>query len=55
MGGLSVVGAIEKVMTEWHDGHLNATVDQVTEFLVGLFLMVGAGFGVVAPPRIPSR
>jgi AcrR family transcriptional regulator len=52
MGGLSVVGAIEKVMTEWHDGQLNASVEQVSEFLVGLFLMVGAGLGVVEAPRV---
>jgi AcrR family transcriptional regulator len=52
MGGLSMVGAIEKVMTEWHDGHLSATVDEVTEFLVTLFLLVGAGFGVVSQPRL---
>jgi hypothetical protein len=55
MGGLSVVGAIEKVMTEWHDGQLNATVEQVREFLVGLFLMVGAGFGIVPAPRVGAR
>jgi len=52
MGGLSIAGAIEKVMTEWHDGQLTATVEQVTEFLVNLFLLIGAGFGVVPPPRI---
>jgi hypothetical protein len=55
MGGLSMVGAIEKVMTEWHDGHLRATVEQVTEFLVQLFLMIGAGLGVVPQTRLTPR
>ncbi|HEY2636267.1 MAG TPA: TetR/AcrR family transcriptional regulator [Solirubrobacteraceae bacterium] len=50
MGGLSVVGAIERVLVEWHQGDVEATEDQVTEFLVGLFLLVGAGFGVNPPP-----
>jgi AcrR family transcriptional regulator len=54
MGTLSVVGAIERVMTEWHDGHLNATVDEMTEFIVAMFLMVGASFGVVPPPRLTA-
>jgi AcrR family transcriptional regulator len=52
MGGLSMVGAIERVMTEWHDGHLKTTVEEVSEFLVVLFLMVGAGFGVVPAPNV---
>jgi AcrR family transcriptional regulator len=52
MGGLSMVGAIQRVMTEWHDGHLKATVDELSEFLVALFLMIGAGFGVVPPPKL---
>jgi hypothetical protein len=52
MGTLSVVGAIERVMTEWHDGHLGADVDEMTDFLVAMFLMVGASFGVVPPPRL---
>jgi AcrR family transcriptional regulator len=54
MGGLCMAGAIERVMTEWHDGHLKASVDELTEFLVAMFLTIGAGFGVVPPPRLRS-
>jgi AcrR family transcriptional regulator len=55
MGALSAVGAIERVMTEWHDGHVRASVDEVIEYLVAMFLMVGASFGVVPPPRLAAR
>jgi AcrR family transcriptional regulator len=53
MGGLSMVGAIEQVMTEWYDGYVEASLEQVQEFLVQLFLAVGAGMGVLPPPHVP--
>lgn len=42
MGALSVVGAIERVVVDWQDGHLDASMEDVIEFLVSLFLVVGA-------------
>ncbi len=42
MGALSVVGAIERVVVDWQDGYLDASVEDVIEFLVSLFLVVGA-------------
>lgn len=49
MGAVSLVGAIERVMIEWQEGELDATIEQVTDFLVDLFLVAGASVGV--PPR----
>jgi AcrR family transcriptional regulator len=46
MGALSLVGAIERVITEWHDGKLDATIEQVIDYLVQLFLVAGASVGV---------
>jgi AcrR family transcriptional regulator len=46
MGALSLVGAIEQVMIEWQDGELDATIDQVIDYLVQLFLVAGASAGV---------
>jgi AcrR family transcriptional regulator len=46
MGALSLVGAIEQVMIEWQDGELDATIDQVIDYLVQLFLVAGASVGV---------
>jgi AcrR family transcriptional regulator len=51
MGALSLVGAIERVIIEWQDGHLDATIDDVSEFLVGVFLAAGAYVGVGTQPR----
>jgi AcrR family transcriptional regulator len=46
MGALALVGAIERVMVEWHDGGLQASVDEVVETLVLLFLAAGSSAGV---------
>lgn len=46
MGALSIVGAIERVIIEWQDGELDATIDQVIDYLVQLFLVAGASVGV---------
>ena len=48
MGALGLVGAIERLMIEWQDGELDATVDELVGFLVELFLAAGRPFGV--PP-----
>jgi AcrR family transcriptional regulator len=42
MSALSVVGAIERVVIDWQDGQLDASVDDIVEFLVSLSLVVGA-------------
>jgi AcrR family transcriptional regulator len=46
MGALSLVGAIERVIIEWQDGHLDATIDEVIDHLVQLFLIAAASAGV---------
>jgi hypothetical protein len=53
MGALSLVGAIERVIIEWHDGQLDATIDEIVDYLVQLFLAAGATAGV--NPSAPTR
>ena len=53
MGALSLVGAIERVIVDWHDGNLEATVDEIVHYLVQLFLAAGATAGV--NPRRSTR
>jgi AcrR family transcriptional regulator len=54
MGALSLVGAIERVIIEWQDGHLEATIDEVIDHLVQLFLIAAISAGV-SPRRAPPR
>jgi AcrR family transcriptional regulator len=42
MGALSLVGAIQLVLIEWLDGNLDATVDDIGNYLVDMFLVAGA-------------
>ena len=49
MGALSLVGAIERVIIEWQDGELEASIDEVIDYLVQLFLAAAASVG--AAPR----
>lgn len=46
LGALSLVGAIERLMIEWQDDELEASVDELVEFLVQLFLVAGELGGV---------
>lgn len=46
VGALSLVGAIERVMIEWQEGELEASVEQVVDYLVAFFLAAGASFGL---------
>ncbi len=46
MGAVSLVGAIDRVMVEWQDGELDATLDEIVAFLIDLFLAAGATAGV---------
>jgi AcrR family transcriptional regulator len=46
MGALSLVGAIERVVTEWQNGYLETSVTEMTDYLVGLFLAAGAVAGL---------
>lgn len=56
MGALSLVGAIERVIVEWQDGQLEATIDEITGYLVQLFLAAGATAGVdEGPPAVAPR
>jgi AcrR family transcriptional regulator len=49
MGALSLVGAIERVIIELQDGHLDATIEEITDYLVQLFLAAGSTVGVPLP------
>ncbi len=51
LGALSLVGAIEAVIIEWQDGYLDASIDEVTEHLVRLFLLAGRSAGLPGPKR----
>ena len=46
MGTLSLAGAIERVIVEWHDGTLSVSVEQLTEHCIALLMTAGASFGV---------
>jgi hypothetical protein len=50
MGALALVGAMERVIVEWQDGVLDATFDQMTDYLIELFLAAGPSFGLAAAP-----
>jgi AcrR family transcriptional regulator len=50
MGTLALVGAIDRVIIEWQDGHLDATIDEVIDHLVQLFLIAAASVGVSPRP-----
>jgi AcrR family transcriptional regulator len=52
MGSLSLVGAIERVIIEWQDGQIDATIDEVIDHLVQLFMIAAASVGV---PRRSRR
>lgn len=49
MGSLSIVGAIERVMIEWQEGELEASIGQVVDYLVEFFLAAGESFGMRLP------
>jgi AcrR family transcriptional regulator len=51
LGSLSLVGAIERVIIEWQDGQLDATIEEVIDHLVQLFLIAGASVGVSPRPE----
>ena len=53
MAALSFVGAIERVMIEWQDGELDATIEQIVDHLYGMFLTLGAAAGITRAPRRP--
>lgn len=50
MGALSLVGAIQYVLSEWLDGNLDVTVDDITQYFVDM-LLTAAG----AQPHSPQR
>ncbi len=48
LGGLALVGAIERVMVEWQDGELDTSMDQLIHHLTELFVAAGPAFGLPA-------
>ena len=55
MGALSLVGAIQYVLTEWLDGHLEAGVDEMTEYFVDMLLTAAAARPAEAGFDRPAR
>lgn len=45
IAALSLVGTIERVLIEWQDGQLDATIEEVVDQLVELFAAVGGSVG----------
>jgi len=54
IGALALVGAIDRVIIEWQDGHLDATIDEVIDHLVQLFQIAAVSAGV-SPRRAQRR
>lgn len=46
MGALALVGAMERVIVDWQDGQLDASIDELVDYLVELFLAAGPTFGL---------
>jgi AcrR family transcriptional regulator len=51
IGALSLVGAIQRVVIEWQDGDLDASIDEIIDYLVRLFLVAGRAAGVATQPQ----
>ncbi|TMM15575.1 MAG: TetR/AcrR family transcriptional regulator [Actinobacteria bacterium] len=54
IGALALVGAIDRVIIEWQDGHLDATIEEVIDHLVQLFQIAAVSAGV-SPRRAQRR
>lgn len=48
LGALSLVGAIERVMVEWHYGNLDMPIERIVGYLVQMLLAAGQIAGVAA-------
>ena len=46
MGSLALVGAMEQVIIDWQDGALDASLDEMTTYLVELFVAAAPTFGL---------
>ena len=46
MGSLALVGAMERVIVDWQDGQLDTTLEEMTAYLVELFLAAAPTFGL---------
>jgi AcrR family transcriptional regulator len=51
VGALSLVGAIQRVVIEWQAGDLDASLDEIVEYLVRLFLAAGQAAGLALHPE----
>lgn len=52
IGSLSLVAGIERVLVEWRDGYLDATIDELIEHLTQVFLVAWAPVGC---PRVQGE
>jgi AcrR family transcriptional regulator len=46
MGSLALVGAMERVIVDWQDGELDASLEDMTAYLVEFFLAAAPTFGL---------
>jgi AcrR family transcriptional regulator len=46
MGSLALVGAMERVIVDWQDGQLDASLEDMTGYLVEFFLAAAPTFGL---------
>ena len=46
MGSLALVGAMERVIVDWQDGQLDASLEEMTDYLVEIFTAVAPTFGL---------
>jgi AcrR family transcriptional regulator len=50
LAAVSVVGAIERLVIEWQDDELEVSIEEVIDYVVGMFLGLGSLVGVTEPP-----
>jgi AcrR family transcriptional regulator len=50
MGALSLVGAMQYVLTEWLDGNLDTTVEDMTQYFIDMLLTAAAAQPTRPPP-----
>jgi len=46
MGSLALVGAMERVIVDWQDDELDASLEEMTDYLIELFLAAAPTFGL---------
>src|SRR5256885_11729656 len=50
MGAFSLVGAIAGVIVEWQDGGIDAAIEEIIDYFVGVFTAAGSAAGLTPAP-----